>query len=329
MVAKGTLGSAFTITSNGGREVIFTRTNSNDGNIVFTDSNYASSDAFRVVNVVSGQSPLSSLVQQSEFVPANVGSGEVYLIDVDGYTYTYTAQATDGVTNVTAGLVAAYNAAPLGYVTCTDQSTRVFCTSNTDIVRFNIDANVTYPNADTTAPLVTLVGSSSSTVAYGSTYNDSGATWIDNRDGTGTILATSGSVDTNVLGTYTLEYKKIDTAGNSGSVTRTVIVADTTPPVVTLIGPSTLTHELDVPYNDSGATWTDDIDGSGSFVASGALFTTTGTYTFTYAKTDAAGNTGSTSRSVTVIDTIPPLLTITTPYTVVNASVYQISGNTI
>ncbi len=93
MVAKGTLGSAFTITSGGGRDVIFTRTNTNDGNIVYTNSIFDSSDAFRVTNVISGQSFLTSLVQQSEFVPANVGSGEVYLIDIDGYTYEYTAKA--------------------------------------------------------------------------------------------------------------------------------------------------------------------------------------------------------------------------------------------
>lgn len=74
MVAKGTLGSAFTITSGGGRDVIFTRTNTADGNISFTDSNFASSDAFRVTNVVNGQSFLASLVQQSSFTPANVGS---------------------------------------------------------------------------------------------------------------------------------------------------------------------------------------------------------------------------------------------------------------
>ncbi len=104
MVAKGTLGSAFTITSGGGRNVIFTRTNTNDGNIIFTNSIFDSSDAFRVVNVVSGQSPLTSLVQQSSFIPANVGSGEVYLIDIEGYTYEYTAQAGDNVSNVTAGL---------------------------------------------------------------------------------------------------------------------------------------------------------------------------------------------------------------------------------
>lgn len=175
----------------------------------------------------------------------------------------------DTVSDVTAGLVAAFNLAPAPSVTCVDQSTRVLCSGLFDTQTFSIDASVTYPTADMIAPLVTLVGSASETIAFGSGYADSGATWIDNRDGTGTLLATSGSVNTNVLGTYTLEYRKTDTAGNASTVTRTVTVADLTAPVITVLGPSSLTRELDNQYNDSGATWVDDIDGSGSLFASG------------------------------------------------------------
>jgi hypothetical protein len=76
-------------------------------------------------------------------------------------------------------------------------------------------------------------------------------------------MATSGTVNTNALGTYMLEYRKTDNAGNTSTgVTRTVTVADTTAPVITVLGPTSLTHERDRTYVDSGATWTDDIDGS-------------------------------------------------------------------
>ena len=52
---------------------------------------------------------------------------------------------------------------------------------------------------------------------------DQGAIWTDNVDGSGTILATSGSVNTAVLGTYVLEYRKTDIAGNvSMTITRTI-----------------------------------------------------------------------------------------------------------
>ena len=77
---------------------------------------------------------------------------------------------------------------------------------------------------DQTPPVVTLSGVSTINVSYGSSYVDAGATWIDNFDGTGTLIA-SGSVNTYSPGNYTLSYTKTDSAGNTGNtVTRTVIV---------------------------------------------------------------------------------------------------------
>jgi hypothetical protein len=76
------------------------------------------------------------------------------------------------VSQVTAGLVADYNVAPLGYVTCVDQSTRVLCSGNLDTTSFPVSASVTYPTPDTTAPQVTLNGSASETVSYGASYID-------------------------------------------------------------------------------------------------------------------------------------------------------------
>jgi hypothetical protein len=55
------------------------------------------------------------------------------------------------------------------------------------------------------------------------------------------MTASSGSINTMVLGTYTLNYTRIDVAGNTGNtVTRSVmILPDATPPVVTLVGAAT------------------------------------------------------------------------------------------
>ncbi len=76
-------------------------------------------------------------------------------------------------------------------------------------------------------------------MTQGNPYTEFGATWIDNVDGTGTVMtASSGSVDINTPGVYTLEYTHADIATNTGNtVTRTVTVTsgvDTTPPVVIL-----------------------------------------------------------------------------------------------
>jgi Domain of unknown function (DUF5011) len=64
------------------------------------------------------------------------------------------------------------------------------------------------------------------TLTVGDTYSESGATWTDIEDGSGTIsVASSGTVNTAIPGTYTLTYSYTDTAGHiSNIVTRTVTV---------------------------------------------------------------------------------------------------------
>ena len=56
-----------------------------------------------------------------------------------------------------------------------------------------------------------------------------------------------------------------------------------------------------------GSTWTDagaTADGGETVTSSGTVDTSTvGTYTITYSATDAAGNTGTATRTVTVVDT--------------------------
>lgn len=96
---------------------------------------------------------------------------------------------------------------------------------------------------------------------------------------------------------------------NSG----TGITKDTTPPRVTLIGSSIVTVYSGSTYVDSGAIWSDNVDGSGtsltgsygntgSFQSTGSVNTSlTGSYTIKYLKIDATGNSGSVSRTVNVV----------------------------
>ena len=76
---------------------------------------------------------------------------------------------------------------------------------------------------DNTAPVVTLIGESSITVTQNATYEDAGATAIDNNDGdlTSNIVTTS-NVDTSTLGTYTVTHSVLDASGNNGSASRQV-----------------------------------------------------------------------------------------------------------
>lgn len=188
------------------------------------------------------------------------------------------------------------------------------------------------PVKDTTPPIVSLSGSSPFTLTAWTVFTDPGASWTDDRDGswntlTGTYGSTgsftrSGSVNPLAIGTYFLEYRKVDMAGNMSSRLRTVLVnpvPDTTPPIVSLSGATTLALTVWGAFTDPGASWTDDRDGSwntltgthgstGSFTVSGAVnVSMTGTYVLIYKKVDTSWNSGSAVRTVTVLpDTVPP-----------------------
>ena len=51
----------------------------------------------------------------------------------------------------------------------------------------------------------------------GVTYTDAGATAVDDRDGTITVVTTGANVDTSTPGNYTVTYTVGDLAGNQGT----------------------------------------------------------------------------------------------------------------
>ncbi|KRT57715.1 protein of unknown function (DUF5011) [endosymbiont of Ridgeia piscesae] len=168
---------------------------------------------------------------------------------------------------------------------------------------------------DTVAPVITLNGGSSVTREAGPVaYSDPGATASDDRDGDlSANLQASGSVDHATAGTYTLTYQVADAAGNQATATRTVIVVAGSAPVITLLGDNPMTLQAGETFVDPGATANDTFDGdlSGSIVVSGVVDSSTaGSYTVTYSVTDAAGNSASASRSVEVVDSSDPVITL-------------------
>ncbi|TXE19028.1 DUF5011 domain-containing protein [Psychroserpens burtonensis] len=163
--------------------------------------------------------------------------------------------------------------------------------------------------SDTTAPVITLIGAATINLNVGDTYNEQGATATDNFDGNLTSsIAVTGVVNTNSAGTYVVNYNVSDTSGNSATqVIRTVIVTeDTTPPVISLIGASTVNLNVGDTYNEQGATATDNQDGNltSSIVIAGTVNTNSaGTYLVNYNVSDAAGNAATqVTRTVNVSD---------------------------
>lgn len=173
---------------------------------------------------------------------------------------------------------------------------------------------------DTTAPVITLNGSSNVNINLGGTYTELGATAIDNLDGdvTANIIIGGDTVDTNTAGTYIITYNVSDTAGNAATqATRTVTVEqDTTVPVITLNGAAVINLELGDTYTEQGATATDNVDGdiSANIVIGGDTVdtNTSGTYTVTYNVSDSSGNSATQiTRTVIVApDGTKPIITL-------------------
>jgi len=161
---------------------------------------------------------------------------------------------------------------------------------------------------DTVFPVITILGDNPATVELGSTYTDAGAT----SDG-GETVSSSGSVDTNTIGTYTITYSSTDTAGNTSTATRTVNVVDTTPPVITssdtfiadenqtAIGTVTATDLQTVTFTISGTELQITSGGVLTFVVA-PDYETKNIYTATVTATDASLNSVTQDITVNVTD---------------------------
>ncbi|HET8738017.1 MAG TPA: immunoglobulin-like domain-containing protein, partial [Pricia sp.] len=167
---------------------------------------------------------------------------------------------------------------------------------------------------DTTPPVLSLVGHTV-IMSVGQDYDEPGYSAFDNADGdiTGNVTVDK-NLDTHTVGVYTLTYNVTDSSGNAAEQqTRTVEVVDTTAPVITLYGAKVIIS-AGQSFDDPGYSAMDNVDGdlTGNVVVDDDLNPNTlGTYTVTYDVSDAAGNAAvRKTRTVEVIDTTPPLITL-------------------
>jgi endo-1,4-beta-xylanase len=170
-------------------------------------------------------------------------------------------------------------------------------------------------------PLITAIGPLDTTVECATSFTDPGATATDMCQGPVPVTSSS-TVDVGHVGDYAVTYNAVDAAGGQATpVVRSVHVADTTAPVVTVLGPNPATVECATPFVDPGATAADSCVGALPVTTSGAVNTgVPGSYTLGYAATDPSGNTGMASRLVTVGDSTAPVITVVAPMTLMPPS---------
>ena len=158
---------------------------------------------------------------------------------------------------------------------------------------------------DTTAPELILQGEELMFVEAGEVFLDPGVNIIDNYDMDIDFLV-DGNVDTNALGEYTLTYSAVDSEGNQAeSITRTIIVQDTTAPVITLNGESVIVLPLEFDYDDLGANVYDSFSSVEDLILevdSSLDVRVPGTYEIVYVVADQAGNESTITRHITVKD---------------------------
>ena len=184
--------------------------------------------------------------------------------------------------------------------------------------------------------MITLLGDDPVTIEVGDTYTDAGATATDTYDGDITSsIVTVSTVNTAIVGVYTVTYNVSDASGNEAAeVTRTINVVDTTIPVITLLGVAGTSVAVGDTYTDAGATATDNYDGDiTSIIVTVSTVNTAivGIYTVSYNVSDASGNAAlEVIRDVVVVDTTIPVITLLgdDPVTVEVGSTYTDAGAT-
>lgn len=145
--------------------------------------------------------------------------------------------------------------------------------------------------ADTEAPVISIIGDINTVVEQNSIYNDLGVSITDNKDTNGTYTI-NNTVDTSILGNYSVTYTVTDSSGNTAIAIRNVEVReDITKPEITLIGDSLVEIEVGTEYVDEGVIVNDNFDSNLTIITINNVNSSLiGNYTITYDVTDSHGN---------------------------------------
>ena len=170
---------------------------------------------------------------------------------------------------------------------------------------------------DGVTPQISLKGSNPYCMVKGTKYVEPGATATDNVDGNITDrIEVTNKVTGNLMGSFRVVYKVEDSSGNEAIAYRAVIVTTSCPeedepekvvnnrPTISLIGKNAVTIAIGSEYVDLGATAYDKEDGdiTGRIITdtSGVKVNSAGVYKVIYRVTDSGGLTATTTRTVTV-----------------------------
>ena len=248
----------------------FTDSSNNNNNIAASQFNWTfDSVAPTVNNVTSTKTDGSYTID--EVIPITVTFSEVVNV-TQTPTLTLETGSSDVVVNYSSGtgsnilifnytVAAGHNSSDLEYV----DTSSLALNSGTIIDAATNNATLTLVSPgttnslgankalviDTTAPEITLVGNDIETIEVGATYTEQGATATDNYDTTLTVVVGGDTVDTAIVGTYSVTYNVSDVSGNAATeLTRAVTVTE-----VLGLG-STEINSVSIYPNPTASEWT-------------------------------------------------------------------------
>ncbi len=163
-----------------------------------------------------------------------------------------------------------------------------------------------------TLPVVTLHGDGELYHDVRTPFTEIGADAVD-FEGQPLSVHITGEVNTDVLGTYVIDYIAIDGEGReSKPIKRVVHVVDREAPELSLEGSKELTIEVGSSFDDPGYHVSDNYDETVTVTVEGHVYTNTlGSYTLTYRAVDTSGNEATAlKRIIHVVDTTPPVVTM-------------------
>ena len=311
--------------------------NSQTSSPIYSEEHYVPTDDIGQVNLIIGQGTAIS----GEFQSIDWSAGNYFIgIELDVDTSGYTAMGTTQLWSVPYALYAENSGtSQSGSQTLEEVLAEGNSANNIKITDLNDpedaqDATTKsyvddlfddlQDQIDDQPPVISIFGESLISINQFSDFSDPGAVATDIQEGdiSSSIIVT-GEVDTEEVGVYGIAYNVADSEGNNAfAVTRTVTILDALSSSITLIGDENLTVEGGSTYQEPGISAIDDVDGdisnnvvvtctvapeNSNSIETGLIDTfVLGEYILVYTITDAAGNSSSISRTVTVVDTTPP-----------------------
>ncbi|PKL01062.1 MAG: hypothetical protein CVV56_02075 [Tenericutes bacterium HGW-Tenericutes-1] len=176
---------------------------------------------------------------------------------------------------------------------------------------------------DSTKPIMNLNYSNPIILEVGSNFPEDIVSISDNYDDDITFEI-NGEYNCNKVGEYNLSLVTTDQSGNRTSVDLTLLIQDTTPPIVDLLGNQFEIVEVGTEYIDANVNFYDNYDDNPKITfISNYNKDVVGDYYSEYSIEDSEGNLTKVTRYISVVDTTNPTINLVGNTTIV----YKVGGS--